>query len=166
MVRPSARAKVADCTAFGERLSSFGHPGTVVAKDHACSEFHMEGASPAVYTLSNTELTTGFVAVFYQHSPAELSATFSEATAGALTPAVQVPARPCPAAAAGCTKAYEWGAIFATPATAGTYTWTAYKKGGAWLGSGLASPSPNPEPNPNPNPSPNPTSLSLTRCDR
>lgn len=35
------------------------------------------------------------------------------------------------APAAGCTVAYEWGAIFATPGDK-TYSWNVYKKDGAW----------------------------------
>ena len=111
--------------------------GTVVAGAHKCSQLHIEGATPATYTLQSTELTTGFVAVFYQHNPTELSLTLSEAATPtvSITPTVQVPARPCPAAAAaGCTTAYEFGGIFAVPASAGTYTWTADKKDGKWGG--------------------------------
>ena len=36
------------------------------------------------------------------------------------------------ASAAGCTVAYEWGGIFAMPSAAGTYSYTVYKKDGAW----------------------------------
>ena len=36
------------------------------------------------------------------------------------------------APAAGCTVAYEWGGIFAMPSAAGTYSYTVYKKDGAW----------------------------------
>ena len=109
--------------------------GTVVAGEHKCSQLHIEGATPATYTLQSAELTTGFVAVFLQHDPDELSLTLSEAATPTvkISPTVQVPARPCPAAAAaGCTTAYEFGAIFAVDASAGTYTWTAYKKDNAW----------------------------------
>ena len=41
------------------------------------------------------------------------------------------------APAAGCTVAYEWGAIFATPSSAGTYQWNVYKKDGAWAESSM-----------------------------
>ena len=111
--------------------------GTVVAGEHKCSQLHIEGATPATYTLQSAELTTGFVAVFLQHDPDELSLTLSEAATPTvkISPTVQVPARPCPAAAAaGCTTAYEFGGIFAVPASAGTYTWTADKKDGKWGG--------------------------------
>ena len=40
-------------------------------------------------------------------------------------------------AAAGCTVAYEWGAIFPTPSSAGTYQWNVYKKDGAWAESSM-----------------------------
>ena len=40
-------------------------------------------------------------------------------------------------APAGCTVAYEWGAIFATPSDAGTYHWNVYKKDGAWAESSM-----------------------------
>jgi len=40
-------------------------------------------------------------------------------------------------AAAGCTVAYEWGAIFATPSSDGTYQWNVYKKDGAWAESSM-----------------------------
>jgi hypothetical protein len=66
-------------------------PGeTVVAGDHKCSKLHIEGTVTAEYTLQNAELTTGFVAIFLQHDPDELSATFNEATLGAIEPTVRV----------------------------------------------------------------------------
>ena len=40
-------------------------------------------------------------------------------------------------AAAGCTVAYEWGAIFATPSSGGTYQWNVYQKDGAWAESSM-----------------------------
>ena len=82
----------------GAAVDGMGHtpctdvePGeTVVAGTHKCSKLHIEGTVTAEYTLQNAELTTGFVAIFLQHDPDELSATFNEATLGAIEPTVRV----------------------------------------------------------------------------
>ena len=95
------------------------------------------------YTLSLTELTGGHVAIFTEHAPSEFEVTnhYLSSKVDANTAKVDVePAfkvgmadQVCPPAA-GCTRAYEFGGIFAVPASAGTYTWTADKKDGKWGG--------------------------------
>ena len=71
--------------------------GTIIAKDDACTELHIFGASPAQYTLRNTDdegNSLAHIAIFFKQ---DIGVSFSEATLGELSPTVEG-AWPCQAA--------------------------------------------------------------------